>query len=129
MQGNRYIPIGARLAKFSIVMWSRSIGGFILLVSLSPLVSTNEPLVETNPPTLQQLFEQRGFVENVTILGKDAIEGFRRKFSEYESNKVFGSKTFRSSRFMFVDAEDLQYFFLFELATHPNVVRTLKVGI
>ena len=129
MQGNRYTPIGANLAKFSFAMWSRSIGGFILLVSLSPLVSTNEPLVETNPPTLKQLFEQRGFVENITILGKDEIEEFGRKFSEYESNKVVGSDTFRFSQFRFVDSEDLQYFFVFELATHPNVVKSLKVGI
>ena len=128
MQRNTY-PIGASLAGFSVAMWCRRIGSFILLVSLTPLVSTNEPLEETNTRTLQQLFEHQGFVENVTILEKDEIEELRRKFSEYESNKVVGSKQFKSSLFMFVDPEDLKYFFLFELATHPNVVGTLKVRL
>ena len=126
MQRNTY-PIGASLVGFSVAMWCRRIGSFILLVSLTPLVSTNEPLEETKTRTLQQLFQHQGFVENVTILEKDEIEELRRKFSEYESNKVVGSKQFKSSLYMFVDPEDLKYFFLFELATHPNVVRTLKV--
>ena len=78
---------------------------------------------------LNDEFDRNGFVENVTILQKTEMEIFRNSFDKYERAHPDGNGRFRSNSNVYENSQHLNHTWLLDLATHPNVIKTLKVCI
>ena len=78
---------------------------------------------------LKDEFDRNGFVENVTILQKTEMEIFRNSFDKYERAHPDGNGRFRSNSNVYENSQHLNHTWLLDLATHPNVIKTLKVCI
>ena len=78
---------------------------------------------------LKDEFDRNGFVENVTILQKTEMEIFRNLFDKYEMAHPDGNGRFRSNSNVYENSQHLNHTWLLDLATHPNVIKTLKVCI
>ena len=78
---------------------------------------------------LKDEFDRNGFVENVTILQKTEMEIFRNSFDKYERAHPDGNGRFRSNSNVYENSQHLNHTWLLDVATHPNVIKTLKVCI
>ena len=78
---------------------------------------------------LKDEFDRNGFVENVTILQKTEMEIFRNSFDKYERAHPDGNGQFSSNSNVYENSQHLNHTWLLDLATHPNVIKTLKVCI
>ena len=78
---------------------------------------------------LKDEFDRNGFVENVTILQETEMEIFRNSFDKYERAHPDGNGQFSSNSNVYENSQHLNHTWLLDLATHPNVIKTLKVCI
>ena len=78
---------------------------------------------------LKDEFDRNGFVENVTILKETEMEIFRNSFDKYERAHPDGNGQFSSNSNVYENSQHLNHTWLLDLATHPNVIKTLKVCI
>ena len=78
---------------------------------------------------LKNEFDRNGFVEKVTILQEKEMEIFRKSFDKYERAHPDGNGQFRSNSNVYENSQHLNHTWLLDLATHPNIIKTLKVCI
>ena len=127
--------IGVTLAGFSIMIifvaiyYANENTSNEILEMLRSLDFTDSNGSRRNVIDLKDKFDRSGFVENVTILQKTEMEIFRNSFDKYERAHPDGNGRFRSNSNVYENSQHLNHTWLLDLATHPNVIKTLKVCI
>ena len=100
-----------------------------ILEMLKSFELTGNNVISKDIIYLKDEFDRNGFVENVTILQKTELEMFRNSFDKYERAHPDGNGQFRSNSNVYENSQHLNHTWLLDLATHPNVIKTLKVCI
>ena len=127
--------IGVKSASFSIIIIFAAmyyaneniLNGILEMLKSFEFTDSNGS--SRNVIDLKDEFDRNGFVENVTILQKTEMEIFRNSFDKYERAHPDGNGRFRSNSNVYENSQHLNHTWLLDLATHPNVIKTLKVCI
>ena len=119
---------GLSIFTLVIAIWFKGHDEFYLLQAMLtsfPYTIGNLDMVATKD--LGDFFKTQGYVRNVTILEEWEIDEFRKLFDKYESNHPDGYGRFRTNANVYENSQHLKHLWILKLATHPNVIGTLKV--